>query len=462
MLLKRFQWAIVGFLALFGAIVPLFLDPALAVEEFNISNYAENVIFYFDATERVFRVNFDVIQDFQIGFRRWDDGEIKLASYDSVDQTGLVMGWNNVVYDNNDVVGHNGQIMPAPLTYASTLFGLSGGVYPGTIYYENFYQGNNYDMALLYFGGVFQEPEDYKDAYLDNVYLEANPEVLPLPSKTIGEVEYFSYIQGAEPIIWPDKSFLEILGPLSQEVYIEGFSPASTTEITDLDQNITIKYYNFDWEIYNGFIVSFIDDKLGVVAESQQFLADDLSPTGSGQVVVNLQDFNIDTNGKWYLTALGFGTELDIQGGMFLTTRGYVDFWTDELVDPEYYLLINIEGFASPYTFTDPEDWYGVNVDRFDTPTDFFYDFVGLLTPIFEKISDFNLRSQSFFDKLESYDRGYALGEIFPLATGYVKKIESFFGGFPLIQFFIYAILTIIAIFIIRMTIKFIPFIGGS
>jgi len=251
-----------------------------------------------------------------------------------------------------------------------------------------------------------------------------------------------------------DKEIIEL------EMSIQGLSPESATEITDLNENITIKYLGFDWEIYDGFIVNFKDDKIGGLGNSQIFLADDLSPTGSGQVEINLQDFGIDSNGSWHLTGLGFGTELDIEGGMFLTTRGYIDFWTNELVSPSYYLAINVEGLPNPYVFTEPNDWYSVYVERFDTPTAFFTAFVGLLSPIFEKIGEFGIRAQSMFDQNEAYERGYSLGEVFPIINGYIGKIDLFFGGFPLASFFKYLILTMFAIFIIRTILKFIPFFG--
>lgn len=241
---------------------------------------------------------------------------------------------------------------------------------------------------------------------------------------------------------------------------IWGIDPATGTEITDLNTEIEIGYEGFDWEIYEGFMVNFRDNKLGVVVNSIQFLADDLDPSGTGEKIINLQDFNFDSNGIWDLTGFGFGTHLDIEGGMFITTRGWIDFWTDDLIDPPYYLTINVEGLPDPYVFTEPEDWYSTNVERFDTPTTLFTSFVGLLSPIFEKVGDFGIRAQAMFDQNEAYDRGYSLGEIFPLLNGYIQKIDQFFGGFPLVSFFKYLILVMLAIFIIRVVMKFIPFFG--
>jgi len=236
--------------------------------------------------------------------------------------------------------------------------------------------------------------------------------------------------------------------------------PESGSEITDLNTELTINYEGFDWDEYDGFVVNFKDYKISAVAQSILFNEDDLDPSGSGSEIINLQDFGIDSNGRWDLTGLGFGTHLDIEGGMFLTTRGYVDFWSGELVDPEYYLIFNVEGLSTPYTFSDPDDWYSVNAERFDEPTAMFSAFVGFISPIFEKVGEFGTRVQTMFDKNEAYDRGYALGEIFPLTDAYIKKIDKFFGGFPLASFFKYVILVMLAIFVIRAVMKFIPFFG--
>lgn len=246
-------------------------------------------------------------------------------------------------------------------------------------------------------------------------------------------------------------------GEISAEPYIEGTLPESGSTITDLDDEITINFYNIDPEIYQGLLVGFKDDKLEVFSDTYDF--DELE-NGTGQFTIPLSTFNFDSNRKWWLRGIAYGSHLDIQGGMFLTTRGWIDFFTDDLVIDPYYLLLDIEGLPTEYIFTDPEDWYGTNVERFDAPTQLFISFVGLLSPVFEKVGDFGVRVQGMFDQDEAYDRGYGLGEIFPLLNGYIQKIDQFFGGFPLVSFFKYLILVMLAIFVIRVVMKFIPFFG--
>lgn len=241
---------------------------------------------------------------------------------------------------------------------------------------------------------------------------------------------------------------------------IDGTTPANGTTITDLADTLTIDYKNFDWDEYKGFIVNFKDHRIGAAAQSKQFLAADCDPSGTGSKTITLSDFGIDKNGQWDLTTLAFGTHLNIEGGMFLTTRGYVDFWSSELVKTPYDLIFNVAGLPSPYAFSNSETWYTENIDTYATPTAFFTAATDFLSPIFEKVGDFANGATALFNSNESYDRGYSLGEVFPLINGYIKKIDIFFGGFPLVSFLKYLILSMIAIFIVRAVMKFIPFIG--
>lgn len=273
---------------------------------------------------------------------------------------------------------------------------------------------------------------------------------------------YYDDVARFKMTFYADNEGLDmILGEaIEPQMEIKGISPDSGTVITNLDTNLTIEYKLFDWEIYDGFIVNFKNNKTGIFGNSIQFLEADLDPSGTGSKTINLENFGIDYNGRWNLTGIGFGSHLDIEGGMFITTRGWVDFWTDDLVSTPYYLLFDVEELSTPYTFTTAEAWYSANVERFATSTQLFNSFVGLLSPIFEKVGDFGFSVQGMFDQDEAYDRGYGLGEIFPLLNGYVQKIDLFFGGFPLVSFFKYLILVMLAIFIIRIVMKFIPFLG--
>jgi len=247
---------------------------------------------------------------------------------------------------------------------------------------------------------------------------------------------------------------------IAEEPLIYGDSPESGTEITNLDTDIIIKYEGFDWDIYSGFTLVMKEHNSKISSKALIYQSDDLDENGSGQVPVSGRMFGIDVNSRWDLEAIAFGSQLDVEGGMFLTGLGYVDFYTENLVYPDYYLNFNVEGLAQLYPFSEPENWYLENVDRFSEPTEFFTAVIGLVSPIFQKVGEFGTRTQIIFSTADAYQRGYALGEVFPKIKGYTEKISEFFGGFPIVSFFIAIILIMSAIFIIRLIMKFIPFFG--
>jgi len=252
----------------------------------------------------------------------------------------------------------------------------------------------------------------------------------------------------------------QVLGSIVYDLKIWGIDPVSGTEITTMDATLTIGYQGFDWAEYKGFSIAFKDERLGTSSNTKIYEAEDLEEDGNGEIEVNLTDFGIDRNGKWYLTGLAFGSHLDIEGGMFLTTRGYIDFWSDELVIDEYYLDVNIVDLPEFYPVSDFDIWYSENVEEFATPTAMAMSMTGFMIPIFQTIGEFNSRAQEMFDTSEAYDRGYALGEVFPLISGYVNSIGIFFGGFPILSFFKYIIILMFGIFLIKAILKFIPFFG--
>jgi hypothetical protein len=236
-------------------------------------------------------------------------------------------------------------------------------------------------------------------------------------------------------------------------------SPASGSTITATNDILSVNYYDIDPTLYKGILLNFRDDKLHASTKSYDYkLA--TGDTGNGSFSVNTSEFDFDTNGHWDLHGLAYGVSLDIQGGAFLTTRGYVDVFSNELVDPAYYLIFNVAGYQTPFTFDDWATWYGTNVSDYATPEPIATTLAGYLRPYFEKVGGFGSQASLYFNLNEAYDRGFGLGEIFPAVDGYIKKIDMFFGGFPLFTFFKYIIYTLIGIFVIRTILKFIPFIG--
>jgi hypothetical protein len=114
-----------------------------------------------------------------------------------------------------------------------------------------------------------------------------------------------------------------------------------------------------------------------------------------------------------------------------------------------------------PPVFPDWATWYAGNSSGgYGTPSAFATSFVGFFTPIFTAMSDTMTNAISITDLVGAYDKGFELSNIFPTAQAYLDKINFFFGGFPLVQFFEFTISLYFGIFLIRAIFKFIPFFG--
>lgn len=126
-------------------------------------------------------------------------------------------------------------------------------------------------------------------------------------------------------------------------------------------------------------------------------------------------------------------------------------FYIDNITD------INLE---IPYNFSNPEDWYSTHTSRYATSTAFFSDFIGIMAPVFERVTGFAVGIKDIFNTDEAYETGYKFGAVLPAINGYIDRIDDFFGGFPLGTIFKWSIFVLVAIFIIRLIFKFIPFFG--
>jgi len=236
------------------------------------------------------------------------------------------------------------------------------------------------------------------------------------------------------------------------EVY--GITPASGSEVPDINSNLKIGYQNLNFDEIDGLIVSFENDitktnsGLNVVLDEEI-----LNPVGWGQIEFNLNNFDIDTQGIWNLRAFGFTHYFTGEGLVFhqIATDNYV-------LDP-YFLNITDSSLKIPFTFQDPATWYAEN-SEYATSTAFFTDITGIIAPVFEKVGNFAFGIQNAFNTDESYQTGYNFGAVLPAINGYIKTIDAFFGGFPLATIFKYIIYVLIAIFVIRLIFKFIPFFG--
>jgi len=242
--------------------------------------------------------------------------------------------------------------------------------------------------------------------------------------------------------------------------YITITSPANASTITTAtpDNILEGNYYNIDRSIYNGFLINFRDNKILTSTDSVDYVfATGDSSTGS--FIIPLSNFNFEYNGHFDLHALAYGKSLEIQNG-FLTGRGYIDVFSNDLIEPAYNLNINISGLGNLCSLSNFSTWYLSNVSDYSTPDTFTSTMAGYLEPYFNKVCAFGGVITSYINLNEAYDRGFGLGEVFPMVDTYTHKIDMFFGGFPLMSFFKYIIYTLIAIFVIKTILKFIPFIG--
>lgn len=240
------------------------------------------------------------------------------------------------------------------------------------------------------------------------------------------------------------------------DLRVWGVSPESGSTITNLTDIFTFYWEEFDPEVYGGLLVSFYEKNTKI--HTAGLLYDDITEI-SGQKEVNLEDFGFDKNGDYYFHAISWEKRLELIGGMFLSPTGWIEVWTGDLVSPDYYLDIAIEGFSGFFEMEVFLDWYAIN-SKFATPTDLFSAIAEFLNPIYSKIGEFGNRVISFIDTNTAYSKGANLGIVIPATLHYVSAIEFLIGGFPIVKIFLGFLLIIIGIFAFKLIMKFIPFFG--
>ena len=234
-----------------------------------------------------------------------------------------------------------------------------------------------------------------------------------------------------------------------------GIDPVSETEITDLDTN-----FEFGWEgldDWDSLWVNFQNRPTGIFTEGQEIL---ITTTPSGSAVFNLTDFNFDRYGTFYFHAVAGREVPEVIEGMFFTGK-YTSEWTGDLVSPDYNLILTTTtGLAPVFEMSDFEEWYGANA-KFDEPTDMFSAIAGFFDPIFNKIGEFGDRIADYFNVNEAYSQGYEIGKAVPYFTYFVGQVSLFLGGFPIMKWLFVIVLLLTGIFIFRLIMKFIPFLGN-
>jgi hypothetical protein len=250
-------------------------------------------------------------------------------------------------------------------------------------------------------------------------------------------------------------AWLQLTSSETLTAKIWGITPVSETEITDLNTN-----FNFGWQglyDWDTITVLFQNRDTGIFTKGKDFLIDTIGTNGTMEL--NLQDFNFDKNGKYYFYAIATRTVPEVINGMFLTGKQSTEF-SNDLVDPNYYLTINITGFTTIFEIPNFIDWYGLNA-KFSEPTPLFSSIAGFFQPIFNKIGEFGNRIKDYFNVNESYTQGYEIGKAVPYFTYFVGQIDLFLGGFPIMKWLFVIILLLTGIFIFRLVMKFIPGLGN-
>jgi len=263
--------------------------------------------------------------------------------------------------------------------------------------------------------------------------------------------DYLDYFQYNGVLGYFD-DFSGVYVPPSGRVW--SVSPASETEITNLDD-----IFAFAWENLEGWdslSVAFQNKDTGIFSNAN--ILETISP--SGQESFSFESFNFDRNGKYYFYAVATKWSIEFIEGMYITGN-YSYQWSDDLVSPVSWFTINTEGYTPIFEMSDFSTWYG-EVSKFATPTDMFVSIAGFFEPTFNKIGEFGNRIKDYFNLSEVYSQGYEIGKVIPYFSYFVGQISLFLGGFPILKWVFVVIILLTGIFIFRLVMKFIPFLGGS
>ena len=234
---------------------------------------------------------------------------------------------------------------------------------------------------------------------------------------------------------------------------VELNDPASGTEITDLNQNIKVDYSDLD--DFDALYIAFKHPFTQITTEAVSYEIENIG--GTGQLEIPLSYFNIEKNGDWYLTAIASYEGYQFEDDLFL--GGYGSNWSDDLANGTDYLDINIDGYEDIFEMSDFQSWYAENSD-FDNPTDMFIAITGFFEPIFSRVGEFGSRITSYFQNDQAYSQGRDIGKAIPIFSYYIGQITLFLGGFPVIKWFMIGVLVLVGIFIFKVIMKFIPFLG--
>jgi hypothetical protein len=166
----------------------------------------------------------------------------------------------------------------------------------------------------------------------------------------------------------------------------------------------------------------------------------------SGQKTLSFENFNFDTNGDWYFEGKAYVR--------FMTANfDVITAYSYNVVSPEYFIKVNFEGLPEIFKVEVPVTWYSEHTD-YATPTMFFSSVSGILSPLFSKIGDFGSRITGFFNQTEAFSRGKNIGAILPTFKLYIAQFSFLFGGFPIIETFILAMVVMVGFFLFKLVFR--------
>lgn len=238
---------------------------------------------------------------------------------------------------------------------------------------------------------------------------------------------------------------------------IFALSPASMTAITTEGNELAFGWENLD--DYNTMLVGFNSRLTGL---SSDYISYDIDDLVGGSTSISFDAFGIDRNGDWYFQGFASTLTPEIYAGTSFTGR-YISETTGDLAfDDNYYFTFSITGYETLFVMETFEDWYAINSTRYDSPTNMFVAITGFFSPIFNKIGEFGQRIDDYFNLNEAYSSGYDFGKSIPIFGYYLEQVSYFIGNFPFIKWVFIVLMFMIGVFLFRLVLKFIPFLGGS
>lgn len=126
---------------------------------------------------------------------------------------------------------------------------------------------------------------------------------------------------------------------------------------------------------------------------------------------------------------------------------------------------LNVAGFippSQPLPIGSWESYYASHTDaKFPTSTAIFDTITGSFSGIVQKLAAFINDFRAIFDSESAYTKGASLGSNVPLARGYLKPINDFFGSLPVSEIFIFLIIVLLVVNVYRIVKTILQLIRG-